>query len=188
MPPVLAIVPLVLLLAAPAAPPAPRPTPVRAKVVAVHDLFVSEVGAVVWLERTEKKFRLANASLLRLPVRFWRYPEPIREGTWIQLLDRRMRPMGVYAAALPAPGETCGVEVPLIQGLWYLVFFRQEGPRRLMVGHVEVGPRLASLARREGVWELLGLPAPPGATRRTPAPAPTPAVSPPDGTAPPRER
>ncbi len=167
------VIPLLLILAAAAAAPAPRPTPLKAHVVAVHDLFASEVGAVVWLERTERKYMLRNATLIPEPVRFWRYPEPIADGTWIQLLDRQMRPLGVYAAALPDAGQTCGIEVPMIKGLWYLVLLQQEGSQRRLVGHVEVGPRLASLARRERVWKLLGLPTPPPEADR-PAPAPTP--------------
>ncbi|GEM_PF-3734189 len=167
------VIPLLLILAATAFPPAPRPTPLKARVVAVHDLFASEVGAVVWLERTDRKFMLRNATLIREPVRFWRYPEPIADGTWVQLLDRQMRPLGVYGAALPDAGQTCGIEVPMIRGLWYLVLLQQEGSQRRLIGHVEVGPRLASLARREHVWRQLGLPTPPPETG-LPIPSPTP--------------
>jgi len=167
------IIPLLLALAAATAPPAARPTPLKATVVAVHDLLVSEVGAVVWLERTGGGYELRDTTLLREPIRLWKHPEPMGEGTWVQLLDRRMRPAGTYAAALPAPGETCGIEVPLIRGLWYLVFLEEEGGQRRLLGHVEVGPRLASLARRERVWKLLGLPTPPPEADRPPV-TPTP--------------
>ncbi|NOZ93944.1 MAG: hypothetical protein GXP47_04260 [Acidobacteria bacterium] len=154
---------LILLLGGPAL--AGRPEVVHPKIMAIHELLATKAGAVVWLKRDERgAFTVDEVLPLRQPLRMWLYPEPMGEGTWIQLMTRNQRPMGTFRAAIPEPGASCGVEIPLVRGAWWLLIYDEHHGMRRLLAHLEVGRKLAYVARRNRL-PVLGATKPPRVAR-----------------------
>jgi len=127
-----------------------RPRSVRAHPLSIHEVVDTEAGAILWLHRDDRGvFTLGEVLPLRQPLRMWRYPEPMGDGTWIEIMDRWQRPMGTFRAALPPPGSSCGVEIPLVRGEWWLLIYDERGGMRRLLAHLEVGRQVAAMARHE---------------------------------------
>ncbi|HHQ48133.1 MAG TPA: hypothetical protein ENK19_04535 [Acidobacteria bacterium] len=126
-----------------------RPKVVHPQVLSYHEVVSTKAGAIVGLTRDSRGvFHLGRFLPFREPLKMWIFPEPMGDGTWIQLLSRGLRPLITFRAAVPAPGSSCGVEVPLIRGAWWMLIYQDDGGMRRLVAHLQVGPRLAQVARR----------------------------------------
>ncbi len=144
---IIVLLSIAVLLAATAG--AGRPPVVHPQVLSIHDVLATPAGVIVWLERDESgAFRLGEVLPLRQPLRLWRYPEPMGDGTWIELMTRQQHPLGTFRAAIPAPGSSCGIEVPLVRGAWWLLIFDEHNGMRRLLAHLEVGRELAYVTRR----------------------------------------
>jgi len=136
-----------------------RPKVVHPQILAYHELLATKAGAILWLTRDRRgAFHLDEVSPLRQSLSLWRYPEPMGDGTWIQLMNRELRSLGAFRAAVPAPGSSCGIEVPLVRGTWWLLVFDQHEGQRRLVAHLEIGRQLAMLASRRHLPVLGGAP------------------------------
>lgn len=120
------------------------------RVVSVHELFRSQTGVVVLMRRTEEGVAAGRIDPLPVPLTVWRYPEPLGDGTWVELLNRRSRNLGAYRAAVPEGPGWCGVELPLVPGTWWVLVIRLEDGENRILGRFLLGPKLARLAAAAG--------------------------------------
>jgi len=114
--------------------------------VFVHELFHSQKGAVVLMRRNGRAVDAGRVDLLPASVTVWRYPEPLGEGTWVELLTREYRNLGAFRAAVPEGPDWCGVELPLVPGTWWVLVVRQVGGQNRLLGRFRLGPKLMRLA------------------------------------------
>lgn len=119
-------------------------------VISVRALIKTSSVAALWLEGGERGPKLLSVEPLPGEFRAWRYPQPLGDGTWVELLDGRMRPLMAYRAVLPAPGERCALEVPLVRGAWWVLILAREGGTTRVLAQYQVGPQLARIASRFG--------------------------------------
>ena len=135
---------------------APRPAPIPpgtkdgGQPIGFHVLFDTRSVALLWLDGTESGPRLRSIEPLPETFRAWRFPAPVGDGTWVELLDGRMQPIGAYRSAVPAPGERCALEVPVIRGTWWVVLLRKSGGETRVLAQFQVGPEFARIASRFG--------------------------------------
>jgi len=143
---------LLLAAAAQAAPPtpavpAPPRAPVAARVVRVRTVFSERRVALILIERREGGLVRLGARAAAVPWTALRLPQPLGDGVWAVLLDRRLRPLAAYPAAAPRRlGERCDLEVPIRRGAWWLLLLERRGDDTTILGRIEVGPDLARLA------------------------------------------
>ncbi len=119
-------------------------------VISIRALIKTSSVAALWLEGGETGPRLLSVEPLPGEFRAWRYPQPLGDGTWAELLDGRMRPMLAYRCAVPGPGERCAVEVPIFKGTWWVLLLERKGGVTRVLGQYQVGPELARIASRLG--------------------------------------
>ncbi len=134
----------------PGRPPLPPGTTDGGRPIGVHLLFDTRSVALLWLEGTADGPKLRSVEGLPGEFRAWRYPVPVGDGTWVELLDGRMQPIGAYRSAVPAPGERCALEVPVVGGTWWVVLLRKSGGKVRVLAQYQVGPDLARIASRFG--------------------------------------
>ncbi len=134
------------LLLAPQVQPAAHTRPM-ARAVEIHELFTAKNGAVLWILNGTHGFDLGRVEPLPVPITVWRSEVPMGEGTWIEFLTRTYLNMGAFRTAVPAPGERCGIEIPILPGTWWVILINQVDGQNRVLGRFEVGPRLARLAQ-----------------------------------------
>jgi len=136
--------------AASGVPPVPPGTRDVGVPVGFHLLFDADSVALLWLEGAREGPRLRSIEAFPGHFRAWRFPTPVGDGVWVELLDGRMQPIGAYRAAIPPEGEVCGLEVPVIKGTWWVVLLERRDGRTRVLGQYQVGPDFARIASRFG--------------------------------------
>lgn len=119
-------------------------------VISVRALIKTSSVAALWLEGGETGPKLVSVEPLPGEFRAWRYSQPLGDGTWVELLDGRMRPLAAYRAVVPAPGERCALEVPIVRGAWWVLILERTGGETRVLAQYQVGPQLARIASRLG--------------------------------------
>ncbi len=131
---------------------APRSqVPNQDRLVAVHTLFLAEAGAMMWLHGTEDGVELEKIEPLWQPFRLHRHPAPVGDGLWVELLSVKLELIGAYRSAVPAKGERCGVELPVVRGTWWVMVLEHDQNKTTILGRFEVGPQLIKLVKEHGI-------------------------------------
>lgn len=147
------LVALALLQTAPPGIPPVRTDPKTGPVIAFHQVFMTSSVAALWLEGGEQGPRLVSVEPLPGEFQARRYPEPVGDGTWVELLNGKMQLMAAYRGAVPPPGERCALEVPIVKGTWWVLILQRRGTVTKILGQYDVGPDLARIASRLGADE-----------------------------------
>ncbi len=147
------LVALALLQTPPSGIPPLRTDPKTGPVIAFHQVFMTSSVAALWLEGGEQGPRLVSVEPLPGEFQTRRYPEPVGDGTWVELLNGKMQLMAAYRGAVPPPGGLCAVEVPIVKGTWWVLLIERGGGETTILGQYEVGPDLARIASRLGADE-----------------------------------
>jgi hypothetical protein len=130
--------------------PPVRSDPKTGPVIAFHQVFMTSSVVALWLEGGEQGPSLVSVEPLFGEFQTRRYPEPVGDGTWVELLNGKMQLMAAYRGAVPPPGERCAVEVPIVKGTWWVLIVERRSETTKILGQYEVGPDLARIASRLG--------------------------------------
>ncbi len=125
--------------------------PNRNRGVAVHTLFLADAGAMMWLHGAEDGIELEDIEPLWQPLRLHRHPAPDGDGLWVELLSVKLELIGAYRSAVPAQGERCGIELPVVRGTWWVMLLEHDGKETTILGRFEVGPQLMQLVKEHGI-------------------------------------
>jgi len=126
-------------------------SPEGQKVIAVRKLFAAEAGVLLWLRADDDTVRLEGMEPLWQPLRIERFPEPIGDGIWVELLSHRLELMAAFRGTVPPPGGVCGLELPVLRGTWFVLLIERRGDETRILGQIEVGPKLMRLVEEQKI-------------------------------------
>jgi hypothetical protein len=143
-----------VMQAPPPTPPATTPstgamqTDAQLKIESSRPLYLADAAAVLWLERRDGDLAATEIDPLWSGIATERFEQPVGDGVWVQLLDRRLNVLGSFRGAVPPPDGRCGQEIPVVRGTWWVLFIERSNGQSTFLGQLEVGPELIEVVER----------------------------------------